>query len=92
MKITQIRVYQVDLPLSEPYWLSVGRLKAVVHWALSTPTEFDRATWDCSQHHSVVTATGGYTKVNGRATVSDDPSLGIEPVMDTLGDPAAIYS
>ena len=27
MKITQIRVYQVDLPLNKPYWLSGGRLK-----------------------------------------------------------------
>ena len=31
---------------------------AVVHWALSTPAEFDRATWDCSQHHSIITAIG----------------------------------
>ena len=27
MKITRISVYQKDLPLSEPYWLSGGRLK-----------------------------------------------------------------
>lgn len=27
MKITQISVYQIDLPLSEPYYLSGGRLK-----------------------------------------------------------------
>lgn len=27
MKITQITVYQVDLPLEHPYWLSGGRLK-----------------------------------------------------------------
>ena len=27
MKITQISVYQVDLPLEHPYWLSGGRLK-----------------------------------------------------------------
>ena len=27
MKITKIRVYQVDLPLNEPYWLSGGRLQ-----------------------------------------------------------------
>jgi len=65
---------------------------AVVHLALSTPVEFDRATWDCSQHHSVITAEGGYTKENGRATVSDGPGLGIEPVLDVLGEPVAMYS
>ena len=27
MKITRIRIYQVDLPLNKPYWLSGGRLK-----------------------------------------------------------------
>ena len=27
MKITGITVYQVDLPLEHPYWLSGGRLK-----------------------------------------------------------------
>ena len=27
MKITRISVYQVDLPLEHPYWLSGGRLK-----------------------------------------------------------------
>ncbi|MFT5193006.1 MAG: taurine--2-oxoglutarate transaminase [Cellvibrionaceae bacterium] len=29
---------------------------AVGHLAISTPAEFDRATWDCSQHHEVITA------------------------------------
>ena len=27
MKISRISVYQVDLPLEYPYWLSGGRLK-----------------------------------------------------------------
>lgn len=65
---------------------------AVIHLALSTPAEFDRATWDCSQHHSILTAMGGYEKVNGRATVSNRPGLGIEPNLDVLGEPIATYS
>lgn len=65
---------------------------AVIHLALATPAEFDRATWDCSQHHSVLTATGGYTKENGKAAVSDRSGLGIEPVVDVLGEPVAVYS
>lgn len=27
MKITRITVWAIDLPLSQPYWLSGGRLK-----------------------------------------------------------------
>ncbi|MEM9788286.1 MAG: mandelate racemase, partial [Pseudomonadota bacterium] len=27
MKITRLSVYQIDLPLAHPYWLSGGRLK-----------------------------------------------------------------
>ncbi len=65
---------------------------AAVHLALATPIEFDRATWDCSQHHTVITADGGYTKANGRATVSDAPGLGLEPVLETLGEPVAVYN
>lgn len=64
---------------------------AVVHLALSTPAEYDRATWDCSQHHSVTTARGGYTKTGGRATVTDAPGLGLEPDLGLLGDPEALY-
>lgn len=64
---------------------------AAVHLALSTPVEFDRATWDCSQHHSVITAFGGYTKMKGRATVGDGVGLAIRPNFDVLGDPVAIY-
>ena len=64
---------------------------AVIHLALSTPVAFDRASWDCSQHHEVLTATGGYTKKDGRATVSDRPGLGIEPVLETLGEPVAVF-
>ncbi len=64
---------------------------AAVHLAISTPAEFDRATWDCSQHHSVVTATGGYTKENGRAMVSDRAGLGIEVDLGVLGEAVAVY-
>ncbi len=64
---------------------------AVIHLALATPVEFDRASWDCSQHHSVLTAEGGYTKADGRATVSDRPGLGITVNESVLGDPVGVY-
>ncbi len=41
MKITRISVYQIDLPLSEPYWLSGGRLKFEVLDATFVKLETD---------------------------------------------------
>ena len=64
---------------------------AAVHLAFSTPAEFDRATWDSSQHHSVVTAGGGYWLEQGRAKLSDTPGLGIEINLDVLGEAVAMF-
>ena len=64
---------------------------AAVHLALATPVECDRATWDCSQHHSICTAHGGYTRHHGRAQVTDAAGLGVEPVMAVLGEPVAVF-
>ena len=41
MKIKKISVYQKDLPLSEPYWLSGGRLKFEVLDATFVKIETD---------------------------------------------------
>jgi len=41
MKITRISVYQVDLPLEHPYWLSGGRLKFEVLDATFVKIETD---------------------------------------------------
>ena len=41
MKITQITVYQIDLPLEHPYWLSGGRLKFEVLDATIVKVETD---------------------------------------------------
>lgn len=65
---------------------------AAVHLALATPVEFDRATWDSSQHHSVMTAEGGYWLEDGRALVNDASGLGIDINMDVLGEAVAVYS
>lgn len=64
---------------------------AAVHLAIATPATHRHATWDCSMLHSVVTATGGYQREHGQATLSDRPGLGIEPCMDILGEPIAVY-
>ena len=41
MKIKKVSVYQKDLPLSEPYWLSGGRLKFEVLDATFVKIETD---------------------------------------------------
>lgn len=41
MKITRITIYQVDLPLEHPYWLSGGRLKFEVLDATLVKVETD---------------------------------------------------
>ena len=47
MKVTKISVYQKDLPLSDPYWLSGGRLKFEVLDAtfLKIETDVDITGW-----------------------------------------------
>ncbi|CAN8064148.1 unnamed protein product [Agarophyton chilense] len=65
---------------------------AAVHLAMATPLPYHRATWDCSQMHEVVTAEGGYTRRNGRATLSDGHGLGVSVHTGTLGAPVKVYS
>ncbi len=67
---------------------------AVVHLATATPRDFTRATWNCCQHHSVKTATGGMRFDNGWATLDkspgeESPGLGLSLDFECLG-PAVV--
>lgn len=64
---------------------------AAVHLAIATPPEINRATWDCTQLHGCVTATGGFKRDGGRGIVSDKPGLGLELVPEVVGEPVAVY-
>lgn len=64
---------------------------AAIHLAISTPVPYHRVTWDCSQLHEAVTATGGYTRKGGCAYVGDGHGFGISPVMEALGAPIKTY-
>ena len=61
MKITQISVYHVDLPLEHPYWLSGGRLKFEVLDATLVKIETDNGGgfpfWDPEFEWSVFKVT-----------------------------------
>ena len=65
---------------------------AAVHLASSTPTTHRRATWLSSVHHTVATATGGFTATGGEAVPVHEPGLGIEPDAAVLGAPVAAYT
>lgn len=65
---------------------------AAVHLAIATPETHRRATWNCTAHHSVVTAEGGSTFQQGQATPPEASGLGIEPRPEVLGEPVATYS
>ncbi len=64
----------------------------IAHLAQSTPAEFCFSATDFNSYGTVVNATGGPQRVNGRMTASDRPGLGITPDFDVLGDPVAVYS
>lgn len=65
---------------------------AAIHLAAATPPRYRLATSDNTRLHTVVPATGGYVFDHGVGIPPDLPGLGIDPIMDILGDPVAIYA
>lgn len=62
------------------------------HLAQSIPTESRLGTWACQDMLAVDIAPGqGTRNENGDLRVSDAPGLGVEPDLDLLGEPTAIY-
>ncbi|MEM1198369.1 MAG: enolase C-terminal domain-like protein [Pseudomonadota bacterium] len=62
------------------------------HLAQSIPTESRLGTWACQDMLAVDVAPGrGTRNDNGDLRVSDAPGLGVEPDLDLLGEPIAIY-
>ncbi len=64
---------------------------ATAHLALSTPEKLRYYMWDCTELISVSTADGIDESVNGSQRVPTAPGLGIQPKMEVLGEPVAIY-
>ena len=60
---------------------------AIAHLARSTPPEFLLAATDFNSYGTVDIATGAPRRVGGTITTTDRPGLGIEPIMDALGEP-----
>lgn len=59
---------------------------AIAHLAHSTPEDVRFTSTDFNSYVSVSNATGAPRRKNGFMETSERPGLGIEPVMDVLGD------
>jgi len=62
-----------------------------VHLAQSTPATHLRATWLCHEMLTVNTAMGGPRGQGGKTVAPEGPGLGVEPIMEVLGEPIAVY-
>ena len=65
---------------------------AIAHLAHSTPTDFLFTATDFNSYVTQPLADGAPQRVNGRMSSSMAPGLGIEPMMDVLGDPEFVIS
>ncbi|MEC7564087.1 MAG: enolase C-terminal domain-like protein, partial [Planctomycetota bacterium] len=60
---------------------------AIAHLAHSTPTDLLFTSTDFNSYGPVNTAAGAPQRENGRMSASSEPGLGVQPLMDVLGDP-----
>jgi len=65
---------------------------AIAHLAHSTPTDFLFTATDFNSYVTQPLADGAPQRVKGRMASSTAPGLGIEPMMDVLGDPEFVIS
>ena len=60
---------------------------AIAHLAHSTPTDYLFTATDFNSYVTVSAADGAPQRKNGRMSASNDPGLGIKPIMNILGNP-----
>jgi len=71
----------------EDSWGGEIATSAIAHLAQSTPAGFHFQSSAFHDYHTVAIATGGPVVTGGFMQASDAPGLGVEPVMDVLGEP-----
>ena len=62
----------------------------IAHLAQSTPDALSFSATDFNSYVTTSIAGGAPERVNGRMTASDRPGLGIEPIMEALGEPVFV--
>ncbi|NET03348.1 MAG: mandelate racemase/muconate lactonizing enzyme family protein [Symploca sp. SIO2B6] len=63
-----------------------------IHLAVATPLRYRLATSDSTRLHTVIPAKGGYVFKEGKAIPPETVGLGIEPIMEILGEAIAVYT
>jgi len=83
----------LNLPMTiEDSWGGDIITAAIAHLAHSTPESLRFSATDFNSYVTVRNATGAPQRETGRMRASDAPGLGIEPDMDVLGEPVAVYT
>ena len=83
----------LNIPMTiEDSWGGDIITAAIAHLAHSTPEALRFSATDFNSYVTVQNATGAPQREAGHMTASDEPGLGIAPVMDVIGDPVALYS
>ena len=83
----------LNLPMTiEDSWGGDIITAAIAHLAHSTPESLRFSATDFNSYVTVRNATGAPQRVAGQMRASDKPGLGIEPNMDALGEPVAVYA
>ena len=62
-----------------------------VHLAQSTPARHRRATWLCHDMLTVDPCEGGARNLGGFTRAPAQPGIGVDPRLDVLGEPIALY-
>ena len=94
-KARQVRDLCVSLGVAmtvEDSWGGDVTTAAIAHLAHSTPTELLFTSTDFNSYVTVSTAEGAPQRQSGRLAASTAPGLGIEPRMEVLGEPVAVYA
>lgn len=73
----------------EDSWGGEIATSAIAHLAQSTPDGFHFQSSAFHEYHTVAIASGAPEVSGGFMRASDSPGLGVEPIMDVLGQPVA---
>ena len=94
-KARRVRDYLLEHGLSvvsEDTWGGEIVTAALAHFAASTPAELLYNTTDLYNYNTASVGKPGPRTEGGRLYASEAPGLGVEPDLDALGKPVAVYA
>ena len=93
-KARRVRDFLIDnrIPVvSEDTWGGEITTATLAHFAASTPEEFLVNSTDLHNYNVEPTGRPGPETRDGKMYASDGPGMGVEPDLDALGEPVAVY-